>query len=125
MSASMSERSLPSLYFSTPRNLPDVSLLPGRVVVLDIAFAAAGLGTPVQEVIGQFVEGLGDRVAAWIDHHDHELQARFKDDPRFVLATKAEHGACPEMITPELVDRVGPIDTIVAHMDLDGLYAAA
>jgi hypothetical protein len=42
-----------------------------------------------------------------------------------VLHTKAEHGACPEIITPELVAQTGPVDTIVAHFDLDGLYAAA
>jgi hypothetical protein len=29
------------------------------------------------------------------------------------------------MVTPELVARIGPVDTILAHMDLDGLYAAA
>jgi hypothetical protein len=127
MSAHMSDptRTMPVLAFSTPRSLPDARSLEGRVVVLDIAFAAAGLGTPFESVTGKFLDEIGDRLAAWIDHHDHELQARFKDDPRFVLATKAEHGACPEMITPELVQRVGPIDTIVAHMDLDGLYAAA
>jgi hypothetical protein len=28
-------------------------------------------------------------------------------------------------VTPELVERTGPIDTILAHVDLDGLYAAA
>lgn len=115
----------PQLEFSTPRTLPDARTLAGRVVVLDIAFAAAGLGTPFETVTGKFLEELGDRLAAWVDHHDHELHARFADDPRFVLATKAEHGACPEMVTPELVARVGPVDTIVAHMDLDGLYAAA
>lgn len=116
---------LPNLAFSTPRSLPDARSLQGRVVVLDIAFAAAGLGTPFESVTGKFLDDLGDRLAAWVDHHDHELQASFSADPRFILATKAEHGACPEMITPELVARVGPIDTIVAHMDLDGLYAAA
>jgi hypothetical protein len=42
-----------------------------------------------------------------------------------VLATKAEHGACPEMVTPELVRQTGPIDCICTHVDLDGLYAAA
>jgi hypothetical protein len=42
-----------------------------------------------------------------------------------VLATKAQHGACPEMVTPELVRTTGPIDTILTHVDLDGLYAAA
>src|SRR5262245_5394448 len=100
----------PQVDFSTPRSLPDPRSLPGRVVVLDIAFAAAGLGTPFESVTGKFLDELGDRLAAWVDHHDHELHSRFRDDPRFVLATKAEHGACPEMITPELVARVGPVD---------------
>jgi len=116
---------LPRLVFSTPRSLPDARALPGRVVVLDIAFAASGLGTPFESVTGRFLTDLGDRLAAWVDHHDHELHSRFADDPRFVLATKAEHGACPEMVTPEVVGRTGPVDTIVCHMDLDGLYAAA
>jgi hypothetical protein len=60
-----------------------------------------------------------------VDHHDHPLHARFAGDERFVLATKAEHGACPEMIDPALVESTGPVDTIVCHFDLDGLYAAA
>ena len=29
------------------------------------------------------------------------------------------------MVTPELVRQTGPIDSIVTHVDLDGLYAAA
>jgi hypothetical protein len=61
----------------------------------------------------------------WVDHHDHEEHERFRADPRFVLATKAEHGACPEMIDPALVERVGAIDTIVCHTDFDGLASAA
>jgi hypothetical protein len=72
-----------------------------------------------------FIDGLGDRLAAWVDHHDHERHAEMARDPRFVLATKAQHGACPEMVTPELVRQTGPIDSIVTHVDLDGLYAAA
>src|SRR5512143_1794031 len=115
----------PQLECSTPRTLPDARTLDGRVVVLDIAFAAAGLGTPFESVTGRFIADLGDRLAAWVDHHDHELHERFRADPRFVLASKAEHGACPEMVTPELVARTGPVDAIVAHMALDGLYAAA
>jgi hypothetical protein len=115
----------PTLVFTTPRTLPDADTLPGRVVVLDIAFAAEGLGTPFQAMTGKFLDKLGSRLAAWVDHHDHELHARYASDPRFVLATKAQHGACPEMVTPEVVFAAGPIDTIVAHMDLDGLYSAA
>jgi hypothetical protein len=101
-------------------------VLEGRVVVLDIAFAAtAGGGVSYEEVTAPFIEGLGDRLAAWVDHHDHDRHPEFRDDPRFRLATKAQHGACPEMVTPELVRHTGPIDTIVAHNDLDGLYSAA
>jgi hypothetical protein len=61
----------------------------------------------------------------WIDHHDHDRHADYTDDPRFVLSTKAEHGACPEMVTPELVDRIGTVDTILCHTDFDGLASAA
>jgi len=117
---------LPQLVFASPRMLPKPDKLVGRVVVLDIAFAAT-VGTTVSfELITKpFLDGLGDRLALWVDHHDHERHASFARDPRFVLATKAEHGACPEMVTPELVRQTGPIDCICTHVDLDGLYAAA
>lgn len=117
---------LPQLAFGSPRLLPKPERLTGRVVVLDIAFAATvGTSISFESVTQPFLTGLGDRLAAWVDHHDHERHAEFARDPRFVLATKAQHGACPEMITPELVRQVGPIDAILAHVDLDGLYAAA
>jgi hypothetical protein len=117
--------SSPDLVFTTPRKLPDAKKLRGRVVVLDVAFAADGMGTPFEETTGAFIRELGGRLAAWVDHHDHDQHARFRADSRFVLATKAEHGACPEMVTPAVVKEAGPIDTIVCHVDLDGLYAAA
>jgi hypothetical protein len=115
----------PPIVYATPRHLPDAGSLAGRVVVLDLAFSAAGMGTPFEEVTGPFLAGLGDRLAAWVDHHDHELHARYAADPRFHLATKAQHGGCPEMVTPAIIAETGPIDTIVTHVDLDGLYAAA
>jgi hypothetical protein len=115
----------PYLAFATPRKLPKPATLPGRVAVVDIAFAAEGTGTSFEKVTEPFIRGLGTRLVAWVDHHDHALHARFASDPRFVLATKREHGACPEMVTPELVARVGPVDAIACHVDLDGLYAAA
>jgi hypothetical protein len=106
--------------------LPKAEKLTGRVVVLDIAFAAT-VGTSISFEITTkpFIDALGDRLAAWIDHHDHEQHARFANDSRFLLCTKAQHGACPEMVTPDLVRTTGPIDTILTHVDLDGLYAAA
>ena len=116
---------LPDLVFTTPRHLPDARKLGGRVAVLDIAFAADGMGTPFDATTLVFIQALGGRLAAWVDHHDHDRHRDFAGDPRFVLATKAEHGACPEMVTPEVVREAGPIDTLVCHVDLDGLYAAA
>jgi hypothetical protein len=118
-------RAIPQLAFASPRALPRPDRLEGRVAVVDIAFAAAGGGVSFESVTLPFIDGLGARLAAWVDHHDHERHADYAGDPRFVLATKAQHGACPEMVTPELVDRAGPVDTIVAHLDLDGLYSAA
>jgi hypothetical protein len=118
--------SLPTLVFTSPRVLPRPAALAGRVVVLDIAFAAnAGSGVSFEEVTRPFIDGLGDRLAAWVDHHDHERHGDYAGDSRFHLATKAVHGACPEMITTDLVRQTGPIDTIATHVDLDGLYAAA
>jgi hypothetical protein len=116
---------LPELRFASPRKLPKAAKLPGRVVVLDIAFAATGMGKGFEKTTGRFIEELGPRLARWVDHHDHPLHASFAGDERFVLCTKAQHGACPEMITPELVADTGPVDTILCHFDLDGLYAAA
>ena len=116
----------PQLYFASPRLLPRADKLAGRVVVLDIAFAATvGSSVSFELTTKPLIEALGDRLAAWVDHHDHERHRDFASDTRFVLATKAEHGACPEMVTPDLVRQTGPIDTIVTHVDLDGLYAAA
>lgn len=116
----------PQLVFASPRVLPRAESLRGRVVVLDIAFAAnAGGGVSFDEITLPFLEAMDDRLAAWVDHHDHERHMDYAHDSRFVLATKAQHGACPEMITPALVDSTGPIDTIMTHVDLDGLYAAA
>ena len=111
--------------FTSPRALPSARELPGRVVVLDVAFAADGLGTSFVGVTLKFIQELGSRLAAWVDHHDHDSHGDFRGDPRFILSTKAEHGACPEMVTPEVVRLAGPVDTIVCHLDVDGLYAAA
>ena len=111
--------------FASPRRLPKPDQLDGRVVVLDIAFASEGIGKGFKKTTGKFIDKLGARLARWVDHHDHPAHERYASDSRFVLATKAQHGACPEMIDEELVRDTGPVDTIVAHFDLDGLYAAA
>jgi hypothetical protein len=115
----------PELAFASPRKLPKPKELAGRVVVLDVAFASEASGGGFEKITRPFIEQLGPRLVAWVDHHDHVLHERYRQDPRFVLATKAEHGACPEMITPEIVARAGEVDTIVCHTDFDGLCSAA
>jgi hypothetical protein len=115
-----------ALAFGSPRLLPKPDKLVGRVVVIDLAFASTvGSSVSYQQTTLPFIAGLGDRLAAWIDHHDHERHVDWANDDRFVLCTKAQHGGCPEMITPDLVRRTGPIDTLCVHLDLDGLYSAA
>ncbi|HTM21505.1 MAG TPA: hypothetical protein VL172_13385, partial [Kofleriaceae bacterium] len=97
---------MPHLYFASPRALPRVQALEGRVIVLDIAFAhSQGGGVSYEGTTLPFIEALGGRLAAWVDHHDHERHRDYAGDPRFVLSTKAEHGACPEMITEDVVFR--------------------
>jgi hypothetical protein len=116
----------PTFFFASPRKLPDPASVLGRVVVLDIAFAAdVGGKVSYEQVTVPFLAGLGDRLAMWVDHHDHPEHGRYAHDDRFLLVTKAEAGACPELIHPELVSRVGPVDSILAHLDLDGIMAAA
>jgi hypothetical protein len=115
---------IPALGFGTPRRLPKASELAGRVVVLDVAFAGVG-DHGFERITLPFIKGLGDRLRAWVDHHDHEEHARFADDPRFLLTCKSVHGACPELVDPQLVERIGPIDTICCHTDFDGLASAA
>jgi hypothetical protein len=95
------------------------------VAVLDIAFASEAGGKGFELTTLPLIDGLGSRLVAWVDHHDSSYHARYANDPRFVLSTKAEHGACPEMITPDVVARAGRVDTLVCHVDFDGLVSAA
>jgi hypothetical protein len=116
---------LPRFAFLTPRTLPPADKLAGRVAVLDVAFASSGGGASFEKTTLPFIRGLGSRLAAWVDHHDHERHVDYAGDPRFVLSTKAQHGACPEMVTSEVVRAAGPVDTVAMHLDLDGLYSGA
>jgi hypothetical protein len=113
------------LAFASPRKLPKPKDLKGRVVVLDVAFASEASGGGFEKLTKRFIDGLGARLVGWVDHHDHVLHTKYNQDPRFILRTKAEHGACPEMVTPEVIARIGPVDTIVCHTDFDGLCSAA
>lgn len=114
-----------SVIFAAPRKLPSPEKLSGRVVLLDIAFCSEGLKPSYEEMTLPFIRRLDGSLAAWVDHHDHPRQIDWANDKRFILATKAQHRACPEMITPEIIRMASPWDTIICHLDLDGLYSAA
>ena len=116
-----------SVAFGTPRKLPRPRDLIGRVAVLDIAFASESGGSKnaFEHTTLNFIDALGPRLAAWVDHHDSVHHRRFTGDLRFLLTTKSEHGACPELVTPEVVANAGVVNTIVCHTDFDGLASAA
>ena len=115
----------PVVFFATPFRLPEPSELGEAVVVLDLAFCANGPQRSYEQVTFPFIETLGPRLKLWIDHHDHERNADWVNDPRFVLVSREQHPACPELVTPERVLEAGPIDTIVCHHDFDGIASAA
>ncbi len=109
------------LFVEQPSNLP-AAPAEGRVAVVDVAFAGAD---NFEKSTVPFLEQLGDRLAIWIDHHEHPVGwARYKSDPRFLLVPNREAHACPELVTPEVVRRAGPVDVVVAHADFDGLVSA-
>ena len=94
----------------------------GRVAVVDIAFAAAD---NYERSTVPFLRAVGDRLAIWIDHHEHPLGwSTVRGDPRFLLVPNRDAHACPELVTPEVVARAGKVDVVVAHADLDGLLSA-
>ena len=99
--------------------------LQGRVVVLDVAFCADTPRSSFATTTLPFIQALGERLVLWVDHHEHERHADFSSDPRFILSSRKEHPAVPEMITPDMVQSAGQVDTIVAHGDFDGIMAAA
>jgi len=90
--------------------------------VVDVAFAG---GENFEKSTLPFLDALGDRLAIWIDHHEHPVGwARFRNDRRFVLVPNRIAHACPELVTPDVVRQAGHVDVIVAHADLDGLLSA-
>src|SRR3954470_13491730 len=109
------------MFVEQPGNLP-APPAEGRVAVVDVAFAG---GENFEKSTDPFLEALGDRLAIWIDHHEHPVGwSRFRDDPRFLLVPNRIAHACPELVTAEVVRRAGPVGVVVAHADFDGLLSA-
>jgi hypothetical protein len=107
------------VFVEQPGSLPPPP--PGRVAVLDVAFAG---GDNFARSTVPFLEALRDRLALWVDHHEHPMWSQYRGDPRFVLVPNREAHACPELVTPDVVRRAGAVDAVVAHADLDGLLSA-
>ena len=109
------------VFVEQPGNLPAPPAA-GRVAVVDVAFAG---GDNFETSTVPFLNALGDRLAIWIDHHEHPVGwARYRDDPRFLLVPNRVAHACPELVTPEVVQRAGAVDVVMAHADFDGLLSA-
>lgn len=94
----------------------------GRVVVLDVAFAN---GKDFMTSTLPFIRSLGPRLAMWIDHHDHPAWSEYQGRENFVLVSKLQARACPQLVTPQIVARAGGVDHVVAHADFDGCMSAA
>ncbi len=103
-----------------PRHLPEPPT--GKVVVVDVAFAA---GNQFKSKTKPFIDALGPRLVRWVDHHEHRIAwPQFKDDPRFLLVVNKKAHACPELVTPAVVQAAGQVDVLVAHCDFDGALSA-
>lgn len=108
------------LFVEQPREMPPAP--EGRAAVVDVAFAS---GEAFETSTVPFLAALGDRLAVWIDHHEHPVGwARVRGDPRFLLVPNREAHACPQLVTPEVVRAAGKVDVVVAHADFDGLLSA-
>ncbi|MCP4500610.1 MAG: hypothetical protein GY822_11680 [Deltaproteobacteria bacterium] len=115
---------LPIFWVTHPRHMPKPQ--DKRAVVLDVAFAA---GNQYRSKTRPFIDGLGENLVRWVDHHVHkEGWAEVNDDSRYLLVPNKIAHACPELITPELIaaahDDVGKPQIIYAHCDFDGLLSA-
>lgn len=109
------------VFVDTPKSLPPPPPL-GRVVTLDLAFAAKDR---FETATRPFIQELGLRLAKWIDHHPHPAWAEYEGDPRFLLVDKTTAPACPELVTPELIREIGEVHHVFAHGDFDGVISAA
>lgn len=90
-------------------------------VVLDVAFAGGNATHRTHE----FIEAAGDNLRLWVDHHEHpQAWPVYENDERFVLVSSRQAHACPELVTPEVVERAGKVQAILAHHDFDGLMSA-
>ena len=100
-----------------------------RVVVLDIAFNERRIKKngrihhKFSETTQAFIDALGKRLVLWLDHHKDQRWALYAKDSRFLLYADSAP-SIPPLITPDLVAKHSPIDTIVCHGDFDGIFAA-
>jgi len=70
-----------------------------------------------------FVEGLGPRLVAWVDHHVHTWPD-YDEDSRFHFFSRGVAPSCPQILTPDFVASLGEFNMIIAHGDFDGVMSA-
>jgi hypothetical protein len=107
------------VWVDSPASLPH-RLPAGRFAVVDVAFASQEKFAQTQ----RFMEENGASLAAWVDHHKHDAWPQYALDARFVLVPNVLAHACPELVTPDVVRRVGPVAMVLAHSDFDGMMSA-
>jgi uncharacterized protein (UPF0335 family) len=94
-------------------------------VVLDVAFAAEH---NFEKRTLPFIRALGKELLCWIDHHEHRrMWPAYAHDPRFVLVPNRVARACPELVTPQVVEEAQrnlAAEYVVAHADFDGALSA-
>ncbi len=113
---------IPIEFVGSPAHLPKVNT--ERVAVLDVAFAS---GKRYYSVTEPFINRLASRLVLWCDHHEHLVGwSHFGNDPRFILVPNRQAHACPELITPEIAQRVSSnINLLILHGDFDGILTGA
>src|SRR4051812_49844062 len=99
------------MFVEQPGSLP-APPAKGRVAVVDVAFAG---GDNFEKSTVPFLEALGDRLAIWIDHHEHPLGwSAYRNDRPFGLAPTRVPHACRDLVTPRWGGRAGRIAEWVA-----------
>lgn len=132
----------PRIIFTQPHRLMDTEVPGDRVVVIDIAFSLTPLPAKyaldhpqarqfyeeeLDRTTVAFIDRLDNRLALWIDHHDHTGWERYRQDPCFYLVSSSRAPACAVLVDAALFLRtsLSEVDCIVSHGDLDGILATA
>ena len=131
-----------AVHFRSPDELRVEDLTGSRLLFLDLSLALSvqpdrstrncrqpqtGSREALEELTARVIDSLGSRLVRWVDHHDHCVWERYRDDSRFLLVPAAQAPACATLVTVDFWRDVqaASVDSIVCHGDLDGIISAA